>query len=89
VARSGREIAAFSEARPKVIGAEISAIEKMRPLFPDENANAGDDRQDRQEKPRSQAGEADDADDDQVNCEQEHADVFGEVHEGMLRAAVA
>ena len=38
----------------------------------------------RKEDADAHAGEADDADDDQVNREQEHADVFVEVHGGIV-----
>jgi hypothetical protein len=53
-------------------------------LFPDQDKDPGYEGEDREENADAHAGEADDADDDQVNREQEHADVFVEVHDGIV-----
>jgi len=53
-------------------------------LFPDQDKDPGYESEHRKEDADAHAGEADDADDDQVNREQEHADVFVEVHGGIV-----
>jgi hypothetical protein len=54
-------------------------------LFSDEDKDAGDQGQNREQDAGAHPGETNDADDDQVNREQEHANIFGEVHGGMVR----
>jgi hypothetical protein len=56
-------------------------------LFPDQDKDACDQGQNREQDAGGHPGEANDADDDQINREQEHADVFGEVHGDIVKGA--
>ena len=52
-------------------------------LFADQDADARGDGKDWQHNaglPEAEAGDADDSDENQIDGEEEHADVFGDVH---------
>ena len=67
----------------------VNAFARYAPcrLLPDQDENPGDQREDREQDPGTHSSQTDDADHNQVNREQEHADVFGEVHGASWRTA--
>jgi hypothetical protein len=58
---------------------ERDPIDRLH-LSADKNKDASEEREDAGEDADSDSGEGDDADTNQVNREQKHTDVFGEVH---------
>jgi len=54
-------------------------------LSADENQNAGDNREDRWDDTETEPREANQADADEINCEDEHSEIFGDSHGSFLR----
>ena len=62
--------------------ARVSERERANQLSADENKDAGRERQNSHYHPGdgNRGDERHDANEDEINCQQQHADVFGEVH---------
>jgi hypothetical protein len=54
-------------------------------LSADENQNAGDNREDCWDDTETEPREANQADADEINCEDEHSEIFGDSHGSFLR----
>lgn len=55
-------------------------------LLANENQNARCQRKNRHENTKAETKQSHQADDDQIDCEQEHSEVFGDIHASLSEA---